>query len=72
MYAPPDISACCNDSAVDLQINVHFVAHTHDDVGWLKTVDQYYYGAHNEIQRAVVQNILNSVTKELYFNPDRK
>lgn len=23
-------------------LNVHFILHSHDDVGWLKTPDQYY------------------------------
>ena len=53
-------------------VNVHLVPHSHDDVGWLKTVDEYYYGAEPTIQRAGVRKILNSVFKELLWNPDRK
>ncbi len=45
---------------------------TTDDVGWLKTVDQYFYGSKNTIQRAGVQHILNAVIKELAWNPDRR
>lgn len=30
--------------AADEKIYVHVVPHTHDDVGWLKTVDEYFYG----------------------------
>ena len=53
-------------------LTVHIVPHTHDDVGWLKTVDQYYTGLHNEIQHAMVQFILDSVILELSKDPQRK
>ena len=53
-------------------INVHIVSHSHDDVGWLKTVDQYFYGANNSIQHAGVQYILDTVVAQCMMNPDRK
>ncbi|KAM3955163.1 lysosomal alpha-mannosidase isoform 2-T2 [Aphomia sociella] len=53
-------------------LNVHIVPHTHDDVGWLKTVDQYYYGSRNNIQKAGVQYILDSVVKELWEDHKRR
>jgi alpha-mannosidase len=53
-------------------LTVHLVPHTHDDVGWLKTVDEYYSGANNSIQHASVRNILNSVVMSLQQNPARK
>eukprot|EP00092_Neocalanus_flemingeri_P035232 GFUD01038336.1.p1 GENE.GFUD01038336.1~~GFUD01038336.1.p1 ORF type:complete len:974 (+),score=218.88 GFUD01038336.1:74-2995(+) len=56
----------------DGMINVHFVPHTHNDVGWLKTVDQYYYGSRTDIQRAGVQYILDSVVDALLKDPERR
>ncbi|CAF0726334.1 unnamed protein product [Adineta ricciae] len=61
----------CNLGKPD-KLNVHIVPHTHDDVGWLKTVDQYYYGARNDIQHAAVQYILDSVIPSLVENSDRR
>ncbi|XP_051127486.1 alpha-mannosidase isoform X2 [Andrographis paniculata] len=57
---------------VDGKLNVHLVAHTHDDVGWLKTIDQYYVGSNNSIQGACVENILDSVVDALRRDPNRK
>ncbi|KAM0060144.1 putative alpha-mannosidase [Helianthus debilis subsp. tardiflorus] len=54
------------------KVNVHLVAHTHDDVGWLKTVDQYYVGSNNSIQGACVRNVLDSVVQALLADKNRK
>ncbi|XP_008200174.3 lysosomal alpha-mannosidase [Tribolium castaneum] len=45
-------------------LNVHLVPHSHDDLGWLKTVDKYYFQD--------VQNVIGSVIGALKQNPDRK
>jgi hypothetical protein len=51
---------------------VHLIAHTHDDVGWLKTPDQYYFGSYNSLENAGVQYILDTLITALNENPDRK
>ncbi|ENN79712.1 hypothetical protein YQE_03769, partial [Dendroctonus ponderosae] len=53
-------------------INVHIVPHTHDDVGWLKTVDQYFYGSNTRNQNAGVQYILNTVVDSLRKDKNRR
>ncbi|XP_063677322.1 lysosomal alpha-mannosidase-like isoform X2 [Bolinopsis microptera] len=53
-------------------ITVHVVAHTHDDVGWLKTVDQYYYGSKDDIYKGGVQYIIDTVIEQLVKDPKKK
>ena len=52
--------------------NVHLVPHSHDDVGWLKTVDEYYSGEHSEIFNANVSRIITEVIKSLQRDENRR
>ncbi len=60
------------DSASDKlrneQLQVHIVAHTHDDVGWLKTQDEYFSGIHDGIQNVQVETILDNVIDVLLYD----
>ncbi|KAK9926543.1 hypothetical protein M0R45_023768 [Rubus argutus] len=56
------------------KLNVHLVPHTHDDVGWVKTVDQYYTGSNNSLLAApaCVRNVLDSLVPALLADKNRK
>jgi hypothetical protein len=56
----------------DRVLNVHVVPHSHDDVGWLKTVEQYYYPDRNcSISPNSVQKILSTTIDALQQNAAR-
>jgi lysosomal alpha-mannosidase len=46
------------------KLNIHVIAHSHDDVGWIKTVDGYY--------EEDVTHIITNVVQSLGKNPNRK
>ena len=65
------LSASFSEASSEVK-QVHIIAHSHDDPGWLKTVDQYYSGTNNTIYLASVQYIFDSVITELKKDETRK
>ena len=56
----------------DVHLKVHIVPHTHDDVGWVKTVDEYFTGADAGRSHANVNLILTEVIDQLLLDPKKR
>ena len=71
-YAAPSRSTAARSAGAAAPLNVHVVAHSHDDVGWRKTLAEYYFGSAQEIDNGAVVDILDSVIAALQADPQRK
>ena len=54
------------------KLNIHLIAHSHDDVGWMTTPDGYYEDAVRTIISNVIQSLGENVERrfnqvEMYF-----
>jgi lysosomal alpha-mannosidase len=57
------LSDCGFDSCTETdpkKLNIHIISHSHDDVGWLKTVDGYY----EEDVKHIITNVVQSLNKK--------
>ena len=59
-------------AAKNEHLYVHIIPHSHDDVGWLKTVDEYFTGSRQDLQVANVENIIDTVVVELMADPAKR
>ena len=48
------------------------VPHSHDDEGWLKSVDEYFTGARQAAQHATISLVLDSVVEQMSLRPGTK
>ena len=55
----------------DRKITVHINPHSHDDVGWVKTVDQYFSGSNQYVTKGNVNMTITSVIEELEKDPQK-
>uniref|UniRef100_A0A7E4WCA8 Alpha-mannosidase n=1 Tax=Panagrellus redivivus TaxID=6233 RepID=A0A7E4WCA8_PANRE len=56
----------------DGSVNVHLIAHTHDDAGWIKTVDDYFTGYNARQLQTGVQYIIDTVVEGLKRDKNRR
>ena len=56
----------------DQKVTVHLVPHSHDDMGWIKTVDEYYAGTKFDKDHSSVKTVLDTVIHELARDESRR
>ncbi|KFM74952.1 Lysosomal alpha-mannosidase, partial [Stegodyphus mimosarum] len=56
----------CPDVKEDM-LNVHIICHTHDDVGWVHTVDTYYHMWVREIITSVINNLMQNENRKFIY-----
>ena len=47
-------------------LTIHIIPHTHDDVGWLYTMEDYYYGTNGSERsvKSILNNMVNALTED--------
>ena len=50
---------------------IHVVAHSHDDVGWQKNIDELYYGDNQEIQKTMYEIQMTSIVDTLLTDQNK-
>ena len=50
---------------------MHLIPHSHDDVGWIETPEEYFYGKGGKVKTASVKLIYDTVIQELLKNANR-
>lgn len=53
-------------------VTLHLIPHTHDDVGWVKTIDEYFLGFSKTGGTSNVKQILDEVLQQLIADPNRR
>lgn len=56
----------------DEKITIRMIPHSHDDIGWLKTIDQYYIDSEKDITIQGVQYIFDSVFPVLNMDSKKR
>ena len=65
------------NSAEDNRVTIHFVPHSHCDVGWQNTIDGYFYreasaGTSFTATMGSVNSMITNVVNSLLDNPERR